>query len=105
MVQRVPGTAVGVGHFLTTVVDFRGWDVRELAWLPRRFRDGAGVTFGTQQRSIFGPKLVPTGPQNDSNDLDCVKNEHETSIVSRMNTIALDTKTKMKNLKLNLKPP
>ena len=62
-----------MGDFLTTVADFRGWGVRGLAGVPRGVRDGAGVTFGTQKRSISGPKLPPTGPYNDSNDLDCVK--------------------------------
>ena len=84
-----------MGDFLTSVADFRGWGVRELAGVPRGVRDGAGLTFGTQKRWIYGPELAPTGPQNDSNGLDCVKNEHETSIVSRMNTIALDMETKM----------
>ena len=63
----------GRGQILTSVADFRGWGVRALAGVPRRFRDGAGVTFGTQKKSISDPKLVPTGPYNDSNDLDCVK--------------------------------
>ena len=62
-----------MGDFLTSVADFRGWGVRELGGVPRRFRDGAGLTFGTQKRWIYGPELAPTGPQNDSNGLDCVK--------------------------------
>ena len=72
---RWPHRHPGMCDFLTTVADFRGWGVRELAWVSRRFRDGSGVIFGTQERSISGPKLAPTGPYNDSNDLDCVKNE------------------------------
>ena len=60
-------------QILTRVADFRGWGVRELAGVPRRFRDGAGVRFGTQSTWMFGPKLDPTGSQNDANDLDCVQ--------------------------------
>ena len=70
---RCSNQLLGMGHFLTTVVDFRGWGVRELGGVPRGGRDGAGLTFGTQKRWIFGPELAPTGPQNDSNGLDCVK--------------------------------
>ena len=72
-----------MGDFLTTVADYRGWGIRELAGVPRGVRDGAGVTFGTQKTWIFGPERAPTvppkdpttliGPHNDSNDLDCVR--------------------------------
>ena len=98
-----------MGQFLTTVGDFRGWDVRELAGLPRRFRDGPGVPLRVQRGSIFGPNLAPTGPNRPLKGPQrprlCEKDEHEASIVSRMNTIALDMKTKTKNLKLNLNRP
>ena len=70
---RWPHASPGMCDFLTSVADFRGWGVRELAGVPRGVRDGAGLTFGTQKRWIFGPELAPTGPQNDSNGLDCVK--------------------------------
>ena len=63
----------GMGDFLTTIADFRGWGVRGLAEVPRRVRDGAGVTLGVPKTSIFGSKLVPNGPHNDSNGLDCVR--------------------------------
>ena len=67
---RCPDPCPGMGDFLTTIADFRGWGVRGLGGVPRRVRDGAGVTLGSQKRWIFGPELAPTGPLNDSNDLD-----------------------------------
>ena len=70
---RWTGASPGMGDSLTTVADFRGWGVRVLAGVPRGVRDGAGVTLGVPKTWIFGSKLVPNGPRNDSNGLDCVR--------------------------------
>ena len=67
--HRLPG----MGDFLTTIADFRGWGVRGLAGVPRGVRDVAAGTLGVPKTSIFGSKLGPNGPHSDSNGLDCVK--------------------------------